>query len=52
MKSRVLLTGMSGAGKSTVGHLVAELLGWQFVDMDDEIERRAGRSIPDIFAQD
>jgi shikimate kinase len=38
-----------GSGKSTVGKLVASRLGWTFVDFDDEVERRAGSSIADIF---
>lgn len=55
--ARIVLVGLSGAGKSTVGPLVCELLsaqgqgGWQFVDLDAEVERRAGRSIPEIFAR-
>jgi shikimate kinase/3-dehydroquinate synthase len=52
MITRILLTGMSGAGKSTVGSIVAPQLGWRFVDMDDAIEQREGRSIPDIFESD
>lgn len=47
---RVLLVGFMGSGKSTVGRLVAERLGWTFVDFDEEIEKREGRSIADIFA--
>lgn len=39
-------------GKSTVGQLVADELGLAFVDTDELIEARAGRSIPTIFAQD
>ena len=51
MKPRnLVLVGMSGAGKSRVGRLVAERLRWRFVDTDLEIERRAGRSVQDIFA--
>jgi shikimate kinase / 3-dehydroquinate synthase len=46
---RIVLIGFSGSGKSTVGRSVAERIGWQLVDMDAEIERREGRSIPDIF---
>jgi shikimate kinase len=41
-----------GAGKSTVGRIVAGRLGLAFVDTDAEIERRAGRPIAAIFAQD
>jgi len=50
--TRVLLVGMMGAGKTTVGRAVAERLGWGFVDADHELERQAGRSIPDIFRAD
>jgi shikimate kinase / 3-dehydroquinate synthase len=46
----VLLTGLSGAGKSTVGPLVAAKLGRPFVDLDREIERNAGMSVAEIFA--
>jgi shikimate kinase len=41
---------MMGAGKSTVGPLLARRLGWPFLDTDHEIERVAGRSIAEIFA--
>ena len=44
-----MLVGFMGAGKSTVGPLVARALGWDFLDMDDRIEERAGRSIADVF---
>ena len=46
---RVVLTGFMGSGKSTVGPLVAQLLGWNFVDVDDVIAAEAGCSIPEIF---
>ncbi len=54
IKSRpaAVLIGFMGAGKSTVGKLVAELLGVDFVDADEEIVRVVGRSIPEIFAED
>jgi 3-dehydroquinate synthase len=48
---RVVLTGFSGTGKSTVARLVADRLGWRAVDTDDEIEREFGQTIPDIFQQ-
>jgi shikimate kinase len=50
--STVWLVGMMGAGKSTVGRALARRLGRRFVDADAEIERAAGRRIPDIFAQE
>ncbi|OON68323.1 hypothetical protein B0919_14325 [Hymenobacter sp. CRA2] len=43
---------MPGAGKTTLGRALATLYSLPFRDLDDEIVRRAGRSIPDIFAQD
>jgi shikimate kinase len=43
---------MMGAGKSTVGRKLASRLGRRFVDADAEIERAAGRSVPEIFASE
>ena len=48
----VALVGFMGAGKSTVGHVLAELLGFELVDTDKVIESRAGRRISEIFATD
>ncbi len=45
----VVLVGLMGAGKSTVGRRLADALDVGFVDSDDEIEAAAGMSIPDIF---
>lgn len=45
----IVLVGMPGCGKSTIGRLVAEKTKKAFVDSDMEIERLAGRSIPEIF---
>ncbi len=47
----VVLTGFSGAGKSSVGAILARMLGWAFVDTDAEVERRSGLDIPTLFAQ-
>ena len=49
---RIVLTGFMGSGKSTVGPLLAERLGWMFVDADDVIAAEAGCSIAEIFAKD
>ena len=46
----VALVGMMGAGKSTIGRRLAARVGARFVDADEEIERAAGRTIPEIFA--
>jgi shikimate kinase len=46
----VVLVGMMGSGKSTVGARLAQKMGLKFVDADTEIEIAAGMSIPDIFA--
>jgi len=51
MKNLVLV-GFMGSGKTVVGKLVAERLGMHFMDMDDEVERREGRKISEVFAQD
>ncbi len=48
----IILTGFMGAGKTSVGQLVAERLGLTFVDLDDRIAAAAGKSIPAIFAED
>ena len=48
----VVLIGMPGCGKSTVGRALAARMGRPFVDCDGEIERRAGKPIPEIFARD
>ncbi len=46
---RVVLTGFMGAGKSTVGRLLAPLLQWEFVDADAHIEQEAGSTIAGLF---
>lgn len=54
MSSRrnLVLIGFMGTGKTTVGKLCARELGYTFCDSDAEIVRRAGKPIPDIFAQE
>jgi XRE family aerobic/anaerobic benzoate catabolism transcriptional regulator len=47
---RVALIGLRGAGKSTLGRLVANKLGWRFVELNREIENEAGFSIGEIFS--
>lgn len=47
---RIYLTGFMGAGKSSVGRALAARLATTFVDLDEQIVARAGRTIPEIFA--
>ena len=47
----IFITGFSGSGKTTVGRIAARLLGWAFVDLDDDIEQTAGLAIEEIFAR-
>ena len=46
---RIWLVGLSGAGKSTVGPILARRLGYRFIDLDDAIEELAGETIPQVF---
>ena len=48
---RIVLTGFMGSGKTTIGALLAERLGWRFLDLDREIEARDGRTVPQIFSE-
>ncbi len=48
----ITLTGFMGSGKTTVGKVLADFLGCPFMDLDDLVVKKAGKSIPDIFAQD
>ena len=48
-KSVIILVGMMGSGKSTVGKLLAKLLDYQFIDTDNLIIEKENESINDIF---
>ena len=48
MNDRIVLIGMMGSGKSTVGRLVAERVGWRYVDNDDVVRMLAGREPAEI----
>jgi shikimate kinase len=45
----VCLAGFMGCGKTTVGRLLAQQLGWRFVDLDERIEKQSGLRITEIF---
>lgn len=51
MRKHIFLIGMMGCGKSTIGKLLSRQFSCSFVDLDEEIVRYEGRSIPEIFAQ-
>lgn len=47
---RIYLTGFMGCGKSTLGPILANVLGYAYLDLDEDIVRDAGQSIPQLFA--
>ena len=51
MKNTIYLTGFMGSGKSTVGPILANTLGWDFYDLDKVIEEKTKRKIREIFEQ-
>lgn len=48
----IVLVGFMGSGKTTVGKMLAELLGYKFIDTDEIIEQSEGKSISDIFLEE
>ena len=48
---RLVLTGFMGAGKSTIGRLLAARIGWNFLDLDAHLESRTSATIPQLFEQ-
>jgi shikimate kinase len=51
-RSIIYLVGFMGAGKTSVGRRVSEMLGWSFVDLDQKIEETAGESIRELFRRE
>jgi shikimate kinase len=52
LAERILLVGMMGVGKSSVGEALAARLGWPYFDSDRQVEQATGKTIPEIFARD
>jgi len=50
LPGRVAVVGFMGAGKTTLGRELARSLGWAFVDLDQEVERGLGTTIPEVFS--
>lgn len=50
--TRIYLIGFMGCGKTSVGWRLAKKLGWQFIDLDEEIEHSQGRPVAEIFRAD
>ena len=46
---RIALVGLRGAGKSTLGRMLAQHLGWPFIELDRRVEEEYGASIPDLI---
>ena len=51
-EQRIYLTGFMGSGKSTIGPILANTIGYDFVDVDRTIEKEAGKSVDQIFLED
>ena len=51
MTERLVLVGMMGAGKTTVGQLCAARLGWGYFDSDAQVVEETGKTVPELFAE-
>lgn len=52
LPGRIVLVGGMAAGKTSAGRALARRIGYRFVDLDEEVERRAGRTVPEIFGEE
>ncbi len=52
MKKNIIFIGYMGAGKTTIGKMLSEQLGWSLVDTDEKIEEKAGKRIARIFEEE
>lgn len=52
MSTKIFMIGMPGAGKTTLGRLLAEALKWRVTDIDHELERIEGKSVMEIFKEE
>lgn len=48
---RIYIVGFMGSGKTTAGRKLASMLGWSFIDLDEQIEKKISMTIPEIFAR-
>lgn len=51
-EERIYLTGFMGSGKSTIGPILGNVLGYTFIDLDEAIEAKAGKQVQRIFAEE
>jgi len=51
MVDRIILVGMMGVGKTTTGRLLADRLGWPYLDSDAQVMADTGRTVPELFAE-
>ncbi|HEX5350997.1 MAG TPA: shikimate kinase, partial [Trichococcus sp.] len=49
MGKNIILIGLPGAGKTTLGKLLSNIIGYRFIDSDAFIEEKTGKSITDLF---
>jgi shikimate kinase len=49
--NNIIFIGMMGTGKTTIGKALSQQIGWKWTDTDEEIVKRTGKNIPDLFLQ-